>query len=110
MMRRSLLILFLSLLATFAIVPAAFAHDHEAAPIAGPLAWALMAFGILVIAVVGIVLFVRQPATRHVSAAEFEMLTFGMEILDPGNAVRRWVSSTPWRVPSAAQQPIWGRA
>ena len=75
MMRRFFLILLLSLLATLAFAPAAFAHDGEPSPIAGPLAWALMAFGIIVIAVVGIVLFVRQPATRQVSATDFERLT-----------------------------------
>ncbi|MFQ5409861.1 MAG: MFS transporter, partial [Anaerolineales bacterium] len=57
------------------LVPPAYAHDGEASPIAGPLAWALMGFGVLVIAVVGAILFARQTGDSAVDATDFERLS-----------------------------------
>ncbi len=71
-------LVFLLLLVT---VPAVSAQgggghqDHEASPIAGPLAWTLMGFGILVIAGVSAVLFTRRSAGGQATASDFDRLT-----------------------------------
>jgi MFS family permease len=50
-------------------------QDHEASPIAGPLAWTLMGFGILVIAGVSAVLFTGRSDGGQATASDFDRLT-----------------------------------
>jgi Na+/melibiose symporter-like transporter len=66
------------LLALFVFPGAALAHgggEHEAALAAGPLAWGFLGFGVFVIVLVSLVLFVRRPRGAPPSPAEFERLS-----------------------------------
>jgi MFS family permease len=69
MMNRKALLLFL--LSLFALPSMVFAHGEgggEAVALAGSLSWGFMAFGILVISVVGIILFTKKASEQSAEA------------------------------------------
>jgi MFS family permease len=75
--RPLLIIVVLLLLLLFALPNVVLAHsEHEAAAIAGTLAWGFLGFGAVVIAAVSLILFAgNTPGGRQVTAADFEGLS-----------------------------------